>query len=443
MAVEIEQAMEFHEVSTIFPMMGEEDFTRLVSDIKANGLREPIWTYQGKIIDGRNRARACYAAGITPTYREWNGQGSLVAFVVSLNLSRRHLSSSQKAMVALEVEKQLGIEAEKRTGGRPLKPADDYTNSEKPGELIPQVSHRSAHQAASITGTNDAYVKQAKRIVAQAPELQEVVSSGVLNIPDAKKVAKLPQPQRAEVVDRVATKQAKNASAAILDIKKAGVEAQAQAEPTKPHITLATWEDWLPRQPQCDLLITDPPYSTDVEDVVSFADAWLPSALSKVKSTGRAYVCIGAYPHELQAYLNVAVPSHLLLVNVLVWTYKNTLGPQPHNAYKMNWQAILYYIGLNAPHIDIPIMNEQFSVQEINAPDGRMGDRYHAWQKPDELAERLIRHSTNPGDTVLDCFAGTGTFMLAAHKLGRVAAGCDRSPEMLEIARTRGCEAVK
>jgi site-specific DNA-methyltransferase (adenine-specific) len=87
-------------------------------------------------------------------------------------------------------------------------------------------------------------------------------------------------------------------------------------------------------------------------------------------------------------------------------------------------------------------MNEQFSAQEINAPDGRQGNRYHAWQKPIELAEQLVRHSTKPGDTVLDCFAGTGTFMLAAHGLGRVAYGCDRSPEMLEHAKARGCEVV-
>ncbi len=224
--------------------------------------------------------------------------------------------------------------------------------------------------------------------------------------------------------------------------KKAEIEAQAQAAPTKPLLIRASWENWLPKQPKCDLLITDPPYSTDIEDIETFANAWLPLALSKVKTTGRAYVCIGAYPQELRAYLNVKVPSDLRLLNILVWTYKNTLGPQPHNAYKLNWQAILYFIGLNAPHIDIPIMNEQFAVQEINAPDGRLGDRYHTWQKPDELAERLVRHSTKPGDTVIDCFSGTGTFLLAAHRLGRVAYGCERSEDMLRIAVQRGCEAV-
>lgn len=213
----------------------------------------------------------------------------------------------------------------------------------------------------------------------------------------------------------------------------------AEVVEERPEITHATWEDWLPAQPICELLITDPPYSTDVDDVAAFAADWLPDALDKVKSSGRAYVCIGAYPAELRAYLDIAPPAHLELSGVLVWTYRNTLGPKPSHDYKLNWQAILYYCGTEAPPLDCPEMVEQFSVQDINAPDGRQGDRWHAWQKPDLLAERLIRHSTRPGDLILDPFAGTGTFLLAAAKLGRRSAGCERDPQTIAIAQERGC----
>lgn len=204
-------------------------------------------------------------------------------------------------------------------------------------------------------------------------------------------------------------------------------------------VTLADWRDWLPWQDECDLLITDPPYSTDVPDIYSFANAWLPEALKKVKPDGRAYICIGAYPAELHAYLSVPC-GDLTLANILVWTYRNTLGPAPSLDYKLNWQAILYYRGPDAPALDCPKMTEQFTVQDINAPDGRLGDRYHAWQKPDELAGRLIRHSTKPGDVVLDPFTGTGTFLLAAARLGRQARGCEHDPAMVALAAERGCE---
>ena len=54
---------------------------------------------------------------------------------------------------------------------------------------------------------------------------------------------------------------------------------------------------------KCDLLLTDPPYSTDVADIDAFVDSWLYKALEGVKDTGFAYIFIGAYPNEMRAYL--------------------------------------------------------------------------------------------------------------------------------------------
>jgi ParB family chromosome partitioning protein len=94
----------FHPVAEIFPLMQGDAYNQLVADISANGLREPIWLYQKKIIDGRNRFRACTAAMVEPTYREYDGKPEeLVNFVLSLNLHRRHLSESQRAMVAAKI----------------------------------------------------------------------------------------------------------------------------------------------------------------------------------------------------------------------------------------------------------------------------------------------------------------------------------------------------
>ena len=225
----------------------------------------------------------------------------------------------------------------------------------------------------------------------------------------------------------------------MLSLKKAAVASQRPPAPSRLIITHASWEQWLPAQLPCDLLFTDPPYSTEIAEIEPFAQQWLPAALANVKESGRAFVCIGAYPQELRAYLNIPLPAHVRLLQVLVWTYKNTLGPSPASAYTQNWQAILYFIGLNAPPLDCPLLSEQFAVQDINAPDGRLGNRYHTWQKPDELAERLIRHTTRPGDLVYDLFSGTGTFLLAAERLGRIGRGCERSEEMLAIAEKRGC----
>jgi 16S rRNA G966 N2-methylase RsmD len=189
-----------------------------------------------------------------------------------------------------------------------------------------------------------------------------------------------------------------------------------------------------------DLLLTDPPYSTDVNDITAFAKSWIPTALETIASDGFAFICVGAYPDELQAYLNVIDTSTDWTVQqVMVWTYRNTLGRAPNNEYKLNWQAILFLRGEDAPELDVAKTSEQWAVQDINAPDARHGDRHHQWEKPTELANRLIRHTTEEGDTVLDPFAGTGTFPLTTANLGRNVLACDKDKEMLEIAKERGC----
>lgn len=189
-----------------------------------------------------------------------------------------------------------------------------------------------------------------------------------------------------------------------------------------------------------DLLLTDPPYSTDVKDINKFSK-WVIKALHKIKPTGRAYIFAGPYPIEIKAYLNALSQSRkdFLLQNILVWTYRNTLGPSPTHIYKNNWQAIFYLTGQEAPPLNCPIMLEQFSVQDVNAPDGRIGDRYHAWQKPLDLADRFIRHSTKTEDIIIDPFAGTGTFLIAAARLDRYAFGAEIDEGMLSIAEKRGC----
>lgn len=189
-----------------------------------------------------------------------------------------------------------------------------------------------------------------------------------------------------------------------------------------------------------DLLLTDPPYSTDVEDIEAFAAKWLPLALAKVKPTGRAYICIGAYPDELLAYLSVLCRQHKFIVDApLIWTYRNTLGVTPKMKYNLNYQVVLHLYSPDSRPLDNSITNEMFSVQDINAPDGRLGDRYHTWQKPDELARRLIKHSTAPGERILDPFACTGTFPLMAARMERWAEACDLSADNLRIAQSRGC----
>jgi hypothetical protein len=87
----------FDERANIFPLMQGDEFDELVGDIKRRGLLDPIDIYNGKIIDGRNRARACENAGIEPQYKEFQGKDDDVTrYIISKNIHRRHLKPEQR-----------------------------------------------------------------------------------------------------------------------------------------------------------------------------------------------------------------------------------------------------------------------------------------------------------------------------------------------------------
>jgi hypothetical protein len=94
--------LEFHPLANIFPLMTDEEVNDLGEDMLDHGQREPIALFEGMILDGRNRYRACMLKGIEPRFVEQR-PADPVAFVVSVNLKRRHLDDTQRAMVAAKL----------------------------------------------------------------------------------------------------------------------------------------------------------------------------------------------------------------------------------------------------------------------------------------------------------------------------------------------------
>ena len=89
----------FHPLANCFPLMEGQEFEEFVADIAAHGMRSDIVMFEGKVLDGRNRYRACQRLGIEPRSSHYEGSDP-VAFVVSTNLHRRHLNESQRGLIA-------------------------------------------------------------------------------------------------------------------------------------------------------------------------------------------------------------------------------------------------------------------------------------------------------------------------------------------------------
>lgn len=173
-----------HDVANIFPEMGAAEFDALCADIAANGLREAPWLYQGAVIDGRHRIRACEKLGIPCPTRVYSGDDP-VSFVVSLNLHRRHLDASQRAMVAARL-------ANMKVGGDRV--------SEHSANLQNAVSQS---QAAELLNVSTRSVAAATKVRDEgAPELVRAVESGRVSVSTAATIAEAPKAKQVEIVAR-------------------------------------------------------------------------------------------------------------------------------------------------------------------------------------------------------------------------------------------------
>lgn len=197
--------LELHEVAAIFPEMASKEFEDLKEDIRKNGLLQDIWVAEGKIIEGKHRYKACIELGIEPRIQKWDGKGSLIEFVISLNLKRRHLTPSQKATVALKLVPALKAEAKERQGTR--------TDIPDIREKIPGSSFGRASQKVCelIPGTNPRYIFDADKILEKDRNIFDLVCRGKLRIPDAKKVVELPEERRSEIYQGFENGQLSNA----------------------------------------------------------------------------------------------------------------------------------------------------------------------------------------------------------------------------------------
>ena len=205
----------FHPIVDLFPNMTDEEFGKLVDDIRKHGLREPVWMdREGRVIDGKHRVMACALVGVEPTTRVFSGApADVAAFAVSVNLTRRHLTQSQRAMVASRLA-EMGHESEAQNCA--------LTQTKAAEELA--VSRRSV-QAAEVVR------KQG------VPELVEAVERGEASVSAAAQVARLPKrAQRAAVAGGTAgVKKAARKAKTPATQKPTWPEGEFTIKPDKPY----------------------------------------------------------------------------------------------------------------------------------------------------------------------------------------------------------------
>ena len=222
-----------------------------------------------------------------------------------------------------------------------------------------------------------------------------------------------------------------------------------------------------------DLIFADPPYNIgkkfgDFTDQWPSDDAyaewcklWLDLCLSKLSSTGSMYVMCST---QGMPYLDLYLRRHVSILSRIVWCYDSS-GVQAKKYYGSLYEPILFCVKnpdhytfnadsilveartgaqrklidyrkpTPAPYNTTKVPGNVWSIPRVRY---RMGEyEEHPSQKPESLLERIILASSNPGDLVLDPFAGTFTTSAVAKRLGRKSVGIELQEQYVGIGLRR------
>lgn len=168
----------------------------LVEDIREHGQKFPIVMHGEVLLDGRNRLAACERLGIEPKVVQWDGEGSELDFIVSVNLQRRHMTCAQLSKIAVAMEPMFAAEAKERKsaacseagtrGGR----GNRKGSVQKNGTLSAKGSGDARTRAANAVGVSTASVQRMRELMRDAPDLAEQVEAGERSISGAYKELK-------------------------------------------------------------------------------------------------------------------------------------------------------------------------------------------------------------------------------------------------------------
>ncbi len=399
---------ESHPASELFPLMDDVGLAALIRDIKANGLQEPIVLWEGKILDGRNRLKACERAGVAPRFRELDTCDSPATAVVSANLSRRHLSVSQRAMVGALAKREFAKEAKQRQEASRAQPGQKIGSGPNEGAKFPPPSKpgRSRDHAAELVGISSRTLDAASHVLESGPsELSDAVRAGKMSVSRAAKLVFEPptaghEPSAAEPVPR----------------------AEARIRRCDPKAFLDTI-----RIETADLLISRPTFDTTPEHYEAHARYWLGEAVAPMKYTSRIFLVCEPDIDMVHALAAACLcQSQSKCCHVMTWSRSGPARGTPGYDYRPQHKVILHLRGLDAPVLSAKGSREATTVHR-DCPS------------IEALAERLIRHTTKPGDLVIDPCAERGEILLAAARLGRRALGATLDEACFKAAVRAGC----
>jgi hypothetical protein len=177
-----EMTMTVHPAAALFPLLDGAEKKAFVEDVRAHGVREPLKTWRGYLIDGRNRLMACEAIGITPFYKEMNfaDEVEVIDYIISENVKRRHLDAGQRAMLGEALAPMLEKAAKLRQSEGQQKGREHRGSPLIKGK--PSKGGEVNRQLGKMLNVGHDTISKARKVAKSSPELAAKVRDGKVSL---------------------------------------------------------------------------------------------------------------------------------------------------------------------------------------------------------------------------------------------------------------------
>ena len=415
------------ELESLIPPLSNKEFKQLERNILEEGIREPLITWNGILIDGHNRYRIAqeHDMNYETLEKEFENLNDVKIWMVNNQLGRRNLSEFVRGELVSyirDILKSIGKEKLVEVG----KKYGEGHKKEEGLSIVDKGSHNTQKEIAEKLGWSTGKVAMFDIVKTKAPEeVKEKLRTGEVSINQAYKEIKKEENEQ-------------------LKTQKA-IEIIEKVYENNTNIYNGDCIEYIKtiKDKSIDCLITDPPYGVDIqfgaydnqlsrkiendgniEHALILLDEMLLNVKSKLKDDAHIYIFCN---WKIYPQFNEIISKHFQIKNLIIWDKLFMGMGDLKGNYSSSYEMIVFTGG-----------NREFLTRPKNIIQCRFSDeRFHNTQKPVELIKQLIENSTNVNETIFDPFLGSGSTVVAAKEMKRNFIGCEIDEQNYKITLKR------
>jgi len=411
------------EFKNLIPALSAEEYAQLEANILEDGIREPIITWNGFIIDGHNRFSIAQRFDLEyrTTSKHFASEESVKEWMILNQFGRRNLSNYQRSVLALQLEEVFSKKAkENQKGGQ-----GGVLLKQKSAEANSIETRKELSKVASVSHDT---ISKVKKIQEKAPqEVKAKLATGEVSINAAYKEIKKEEKKQNFINKKIEFEKP------IININTNQKIIEGDSRQVLKTLDKKSF----------DLLLSDPPYGMDfksgwnikdkiqndkIEDTVKLFEEVLKESVPLLKDDAHFYLFGNInYINEIKPIIE----KYLTLKNVLIWD-RQIIGMGDLKTYGNSYDIV--YFGYNKKWKDLHGTRERdiLNFQRVDP-----AKNIHPTEKPLDMLEYLIKKSSQENDKILEPFAGGGSTLVAAKNTNRKATGIEIENKYVQLIKER------